>query len=59
MTNLYADDKIMKKITVSDSSICQIFGEKDITVMNCEKTLMARIIRAGIVTIYDFTEPFS
>ena len=35
------------------------FSEKDITVMNCEKTLMARIIRAGIVTIYDFTEPFS
>ena len=53
------DDKIMKKITVSDSSICKIFGEKDITVMNCEKTLMARIIRAGIVTIYDFAEPFS
>lgn len=53
------DDKIIKEITVSDSSICKIFGEKDITVMNCEKTLMARIIRAGIVTIYDFVEPFS
>ena len=53
------DDKIIKEITVSDSCICQIFGEKDITVMNCKKTLMARIIRAGIVAIYDFTEPFS
>ena len=44
------DDKIIEKITVSDSFIYQIFGEKDVTAINCEKTLMARIIRAGIVT---------
>ena len=53
------NDKIINEITISDSHIYEVFGEKDKMIKMNKRTLTARMIRAGIVTIYDFAEPFS
>ena len=43
------DDKIINEITISDSHIYRVFGEKDKMIKMNKRTLTARMIRAGIV----------
>ena len=43
------DDKIINEITISDSHIYEVFGEKDKMIKMNKRTLTARMIRAGIV----------